>query len=429
MSLQAKVRSKMMGLMSSKGYANWQQTKGRYLRLLRVERPKVLYFHQVDDPYSYLAVQKLSALQEKYDLAFVAYLVGPPEDDFKGDAHKFNTWARQDASSIAEYFSLKTEAGFTHVPDETETSRANQALVNLSEANGFAAAAMDAGQQLWRGEFSSGEVCSNRTESLIARNNKIRARLGHYLGGMFYFEGEWYWGPDRLHLLETRLQQEGYGSGALVCPLPTVSEFIPEGFQANDATVLEYFPSLRSPYTAIGHDRVLKLVAETGVTLKLRPVMPMMMRGVPAPRAKQLYIMADSGREARFYGDKFGPFCDPFGEPVKRAFAAFHHAESLGLGLQFVTEYLGAAFAEGLDITTDDGLAEVCSRTGFASAEVDWQADWLSALEENLSVMAEGSLWGVPSFRVSGGSEPPFVCWGQDRIWRVAAEIVKRGAK
>ena len=54
MSVQSKIRSKMMGLMSSGGFANWQRTKARYLRLLRVESPKLFYFHQVEDPYSHM---------------------------------------------------------------------------------------------------------------------------------------------------------------------------------------------------------------------------------------------------------------------------------------------------------------------------------------------------------------------------------------
>ncbi len=429
MSVKAKIRSRMMGVLSSAAYANWQRTRARYLRLLRVEGPKVLYFHQIDDPYSHLVVQKLEALQDKYALPFVSYLVGQPEAEFKGDAEKFGTWARTDAASIAPFFAIET--GFQHLPTALEVDRANQALVQCSEQMGFAQAALQVGERLWQGQYGTGEheLISNRTRSLISRNNKVRARLGHYLGGTFYFEGEWFWGVDRLHLLETRLQNEGFGQGDLVCPLPKVDDFVTSDFVASNDVVLEYFPSLRSPYTAIGHGRVLDLVARTGVQLKLRPVMPMMMRGVPAPQAKQRYIMMDSGREARFYGDDFGPFCDPLGEPVKRAFAVYHHAAAMGKGLDFVSQYLKAAFAEGLPITMPEGLDEVCRRTGFALDEVDKDADWLSELESNLAVMAEASLWGVPSFRVSSANEPPFACWGQDRIWRVAAEIARRGQK
>ena len=31
--------------------------------------------------------------------------------------------------------------------------------------------------------------------------NNLRNKLGHYSGAMFYYEGEWYWGVDRLYHL------------------------------------------------------------------------------------------------------------------------------------------------------------------------------------------------------------------------------------
>jgi hypothetical protein len=68
-------------------------------------------------------------------------------------------------------------------------------------------------------------------------------------------------------------------------------------------------------------ERSRKLIARSGVTAKLRPVMPMMMRGVSAPVAKQRYIVMDAARQARARGVPFGRIVDPFGEPVRRAFA------------------------------------------------------------------------------------------------------------
>jgi len=410
-----------MGVLSSKGLANFQRGKARYLRKFRVEHPRVYYFHQAGDPYSHLAVQKLAGLKDQYDLDFVVHLANEPEDVYKGDAKKFDTWARRDASAIASYFGAQFDP--TETPTAEEVACANGLLSDGVNSSSFPEQAMTIGEQLWSGQLAGKPA----TMSGAQRNKgtQLRKRLGHYLGGTFYFEGEWFWGVDRLHFLEQRLQSEGYGSGDLVCPLPTFQQFLSN--KADPSIVLEYFPSLRSPYTAIGHRRVLELVEATGVILKLRPVMPMMMRGVPAPITKQQYIMSDSGREARLYNEPFGPFSDPFGEPVKWAFAAYHYANQQELGLSFVTEYLAASFAEGLDIREQAGLAEVCRRAGFDHSEVDDAADWQSALEENLAVMAEGSLWGVPSFRVTGGgSEASYSCWGQDRIWRVAAEIEKR---
>ena len=431
MTLQGSIRSAMMAVLSSKRLAAFQQGKARYLRHFRVESPRVYYFHQAGDPYSHLAVQKFSELKRRYDLNFVALLVHPPADQFKGDAAKFETWAEVDAASVAGYFG--TEFKPTKRPSIEAVAVANGLLANVVTHDDFAIQATQIGEALWADELRGQKP--QHSGAQLNKGTQMRKRLGHYLGGMFYFEGEWFWGLDRLHLLERRLQAEGYGSGELVCPLPQVADFVspnrPQETGPNAAAqsdiVLEYFPSLRSPYTAIGHQRVLDLVEQTGVTLQLRPVMPMMMRGVPAPLAKQLYIMSDAGREARFYSVDFGPFCDPLGEPVKRAFAAYHYADQQQLGLKFVTEYLAASFAEGLNIREQEGLTEVCRRAGFDLNQVDPAADWQAGLAANLEAMAEGSLWGVPSFRVTDGSNPqPFSCWGQDRIWRVAAEIRDR---
>ena len=160
--------------------------------------------------------------------------------------------------------------------------------------------------------------------------------------------------------------------------------------------------------------------------------MPMLMRGVPAPRAKQRYIITDAAREGRAHDSPLGRIVDPFGDPVKRAFALFPAAAKLGRSMEFVTAYLQAAWVDGVDIATEAGLKAVAAEAGL-----DWQAlqqaqqgtDWEAVLDDNLSEMLGAGLWGVPSFRVSGGStEQPFSCWGQDRIWRVESEIAARAA-
>jgi 2-hydroxychromene-2-carboxylate isomerase len=246
---------------------------------------------------------------------------------------------------------------------------------------------------------------------------------------MFYFDGEWFWGVDRIRSLEARLVSEGFSNqpDGLCVPEPTP---VDTGGLDASSILLEYFPSLRSPYTAIGHPRVLDLIARSGVRVSVRPVMPMLMRGIPAPREKQRYIIIDAGREGRAHGAPFGRIVDPFGEPVKRAFALLPGAAAFGREMEFVTAYLNAAWFKGIDITTERGLRQVT-----AQANLDWDAllaathgeDWEAALQDNLNAMLAESLWGVPSFRVSGGNDNrAYVCWGQDRIWRVENEIARR---
>jgi 2-hydroxychromene-2-carboxylate isomerase len=126
----------------------------------------------------------------------------------------------------------------------------------------------------------------------------------------------------------------------------------------------------------------------------------------------------------------FGHIVDPFGDPVRRAFALLPAASRQGRAMDFVTAYLRAAWADGVDITGEAGLRQVASSAGIHwedAVNAAGDADWETPLTENLNDMLGAGLWGVPSFRVSGGADPePFACWGQDRIWRVEQEIARR---
>lgn len=419
------LRSNVMRLLASPGYASTRNRVARIRARLRGEPRAVHYFHQVDDPYSHLAVQKLDRLIESYPIPFQVHLVSGPAPAYQGSSEHFENWALRDAASVAARYGTTLEAHTRPSPAAVDAANATLAPV-LGDAR-FARAAIAVGEALWRGDPVPAGGSDTDGHAAVAAGDALRRRLGHYQGGMFHLDGEWFWGVDRIRHLEARLMSEGLGSGSVLVPEPSPAD---AGGLDADRVVLEYFPSLRSPYTAVGHARVLDLVERSGVSIRLRPVMPMLMRGVPAPSAKQRYIITDAAREARARGVPFGRIVDPFGNPVRRAFALFPGAVALGRGMAFVTAYLRAAWADGVDITTEHGL-----RTVAARAEVDWQTltdaasgvAWETELGENLNDMLGAGLWGVPSFRVTGGNDPaPFACWGQDRIWRVEDEIARR---
>lgn len=438
MQLSTRIRSRVMRILASRRVQTLRQAAGRVRRGVAGHAPRVHYFHEVTDPFSHLAVQRLAALADRYAIAWVPHLVAGEESAYRGDAARFDPWALADARSVAACYGVEAPAvagGVELVGAEGTASLLAPLVDDAAEGEpravaAFAAAATEAGRAFWAGEAPNGGS-SGRAEALVAEGTALRRRLGHYQGAMFHFEGEWYWGLDRLYLLEKRLLREGYaraGASGLLLPRPVVA--IPAGLDASSVT-LEYFPSLRSPYTAVGHGAVQGLVEASRVTLDVRPVMPMMMRGVPAPRAKQQYIISDAAREARAAGVPFERMVDPFGEPVRRALSLWAWVRAQGRGMPFLDAYLRAAWAEGVDITSQDGLDHVLARAGLDArlAEVHFDDPASAALlDANLEDMLEAGLWGVPSFRVSGGAgdAAPFACWGQDRIWRVAAEIVAR---
>ena len=393
-------------------------------RLARRGQPTIHYFHQVDDPYSHLTAQKIDALTNRYKVKFKFHLAHNPADNEQGDALRFSAWALRDARTIASDYGTELPQNINQI-EGLQTKRAESYLSGYLADYDFAREAVAIGHRLWSGHPMEDLPASNAA----ADGSALRTKLGHWLSATFYFEGEWYWGVDRLVHLENRLLDMGLSNdpSGICVPRPT-----PETLNDKDASsvTLEFFPSLRSPYTAISFDRTIALAQRTGVKLMLRPVMPMMMRGVPAPRVKQLQIMTDSKREADYYGQKFGPMVDPFGEPVKRAFALLPFMTEQGLSIDYCANYLRAAWCEGVDITTELGLKQVVEQTGANWQEAQNQFDnniWETLLEDNVSDMLTAGLWGVPSFRVTGGkTEEPFCCWGQDRLWRVESEISRR---
>ena len=69
------LRSMAMRRFSSLEHLESVRRKAIKRRKSTKRAPEVYYFHQVDDPYSHLTVQKLSALTQRYRLPFKCYLV------------------------------------------------------------------------------------------------------------------------------------------------------------------------------------------------------------------------------------------------------------------------------------------------------------------------------------------------------------------
>lgn len=443
MKLETAIRSLVMRALASRWRRGLVRTRGRVRRRLQGGGATVHYFHQADDPYSHLAVQTLPRLRERYRVRFAPHLVPEQGAAFAGDPERYPRWALADAADVAPFYGLSFPRDAA-LPGADALMAANQILMEQLGSEGFAQTAAEVGDALWRGAGQNAPGGSaEAVREALRQGEALRRRLGHYRGGMFHFEGEWYWGVDRLCRLEERLLAEGFSrapDAPLCVPPPAAQDAArllradasagrPTG-EALGEVCLEFYVSLRSPYTAISFRRTLDLAADLGIKVALKPVMPMMMRGVPAPAAKGIYIMSDVCREAEATGQRFGRMVDPFGEPVRQAFSLYPWARESGRAAEYLQSYLDAAFADGIDIASQRGLRRVVERAGLAWSQAQaWlgKDGWQQELERNLADMNALGLWGVPSYSVSGGAKPGrFSCWGQDRLWRVEAEIAAR---
>lgn len=396
------------------------------------------FFHQVDDPHSHLALQCLAGLRSAYDVEVVVHLVPPPALTTHPDADTYQAWARRDAADVAPDYGLHfSDPGGQPAPELVSLARC--ILSAALKRPLLPEVALAVGTALWRDEASELEALAAQhgadpedlARSREAAGGERRRRLGHYGAAMFHFCGDWYWGVDRLPLLEARLAALGASLGATPPLLSRPALQWPSRRAAAAEIRVECFVSVRSPYSAIVMRRLLDWVDATGVRLQLRPVLPMVMRGVALSRTKGFYILADAAREADRVGARFGWFVDPIGEPAERALSLFPWAESKGRGDRYLLSCLEGAWADGIDLGSDRGLSRAVTRCNLSWSDARaWlgRGDWRQTIEANRLALCDLGLWGVPSFRVSGpdAEAGTWSTWGQDRLWRVTREVTRR---
>lgn len=394
---------------------------------LRGERPTVRYFHQADDPYSHLAAQMLPRLRARYAVGIEVYLAPPPEDSAAPDRERLRAYGVRDAARLARAYGLEFPANAALPAPET-VGRLQSVLADALERDRFDLIAKSAGNALWSGDLRALETMAapngapGLADQHLAAGEAKRRRLGHYLGGMFHFEGEWFWGVDRLGRLERRLAGRGLDRDAGAPQLAPALEPTLGPPPAGPPPTIELWFSFRSPYSWLVMPRIRRLARAYGARLDLRPILPMVMRGLAVPRIKTLYIALDCKREAERLGLPFGAIVDPVGAGAERALAVLHHALPLGLGEEFAELGLKAAFADGIALAEDRGLFDVARRAGLTDAQTAAAfADdgWRTRVATNRAALLDAGLWGAPTFRVSGGPAH----WGQDRLWMLEQDI------
>jgi len=427
------ITSKMMQHLSNPKRLIQNRKKAEKTRISCGNPHRVEYYHQVNDAYSHLSAQILAPLLETYDIELIPYLTGPPSGKNAPEPEMLLNYARLDSSKIAPHYGLDfpTKAS---APSGEQVDKATRILATVKPAD-FLNIAVEVGTALWSNDTDElnrlaknyGEADSIAAKSLEQAGTQRRDKQGHYSGAMFYYGGEWYWGVDRLYHLENRLIELGLqkkGKTNLIAPRPEIDFGT---IKDQGKITLEFYPSLRSPYTSIIFDRTIKLVKDSGIKMILRPVLPMVMRGVPVTRQKGIYIFTDTAREAETLGLNWGDAYDPIGEPVRRAYSLFPWAREQGKEIALLSTFLKSAFFNRMNTNTDKGMRWVVEKAGLSWQEaksIIGNNSWEDEMEESRLAIYAFGCWGVPCYRLldSEGKEV-LASWGQDRLWLVAKEI------
>lgn len=430
-----KISPVVTGLVTSAARQTLMRRTLELRRKMRGAAHRVEYFHQVDDPYCQLVAPLLEHMIERYDVELVPVLVAEPTADMAPERERLVAYSRKDSSDIAPFYGTEFVDSGGQPPAELVTL-ANAILAANIAPEEFAVLAAVVGDALWAGDAASlsalgeeyGATDSDTVARAIEGGTAHREKLGHYLGATFHYAGEWYWGIERLVYLEERLEELGAIRESKIPAL--VDRVVPDlaaPMRDPKQLTLEFYPSLRSPYTAISFGPVAELLERTGIELSLRPVLPMVMRGLPVPSKKARYIVQDTKRQADRAGIPFGKVADPVGRPVELGYSLYPYACKHGKGFEFLHAFTTLAFAEGVDLGEEAGLKQACERAGLDWSEARvglGNEDWRDELEVNRLAILESGLWGVPSFRlVAADGAEIFATWGQDRIWLVEHKV------
>jgi len=415
-------------------------------RQSRGEPHRVRYFHQIDDPYSALSASSLPLLAQRYKIEIDVHLVGPPADAAAPERAMLVDYSRIDAQRLAHRHGL----WFTDPGAQPGAQRVQQAGGLLLDAIGrgdVITRAEAISRDLWqigteridteqtdimqsnrlRDDSRSMQPATNDSlASHLLESQGLRRKQGHYLGATFLYGGEWYWGIDRLHHLERRLQALGAQHGDVADLLYPPGDDLATAHSAGPNPEIDFFFSFRSPYSAIVTPRVFALARHTGARVNLRYLLPMVMRGLPVPAEKRGYIAADAAREAHWRGTPFGRVNDPVGRPTERGLALIPLAQRHGRGEAYVSAFMHGVWAEGIDAGSDRGLRSIVQRAGLSWNDAQDALEdegWREVAERNRRDMFARGLWGVPSFIVGDTA-----VWGQDRLWAVQEALLRAGS-
>ena len=433
MSIRNKLRSKLINVLVGEKTQSAKRSLAETRRKISGRTHVVSAFLELDDPYSYLLAHYLPNLVAAYDIEVRYYLVQSCNDEtYRPEPEMFAVYADEDCAKLASELGVPFLDKGAAPPVEHRRALIDY-LAALRDQPEFGKELLEAITAYWRGDSLQVERrvqddSSAAGEVLLVENQQRLLDLGHYNSATLHYGGEWYWGVDRLSYLTERLEalgarRHGTDTARLASIRQAMQTALPIAppSAAQELPPLELFFSFRSPYSYLCFERVFRIADSFRLKLNLRPVLPMVMRGMQVPREKMAYIATDTSREARRLGIPFGHIADPVGKGVERCLAVFYYAESEKRERDFLLQAGRAIWSRATDVASDAGMREVAGQCGLFWPDVLAAMEddaWRTKVEENREAMFDSGCWGVPTIRLGD-----FVVWGQDRDWLLARHI------
>ncbi|MEZ9197646.1 DsbA family protein [Shewanella sp. 10N.286.54.B9] len=427
MSVKTAVMPYLAQCLSSNELLNSKRYLFELKRKLLRQPHNLKVFIKIDDPYSYILLQALARFVPRYSASTSLKLSFHPICSYAKNAFPEPILWQQNAFSDCQYLAKLYGLNFpdTDLSNRSHKIKAIKSLLACDSSTADLQQFITVFEQFWQGKSSSSNALLSHLENdTLARNSALLKTLGHYQAGTIYYGNEWYWGVDRLAYLEQRISAI---SEQAIAPLFTKTRLklapLAKTSKLNDNNQrqLTLYFSIRSPYSYLGLEQAVELTKTYQIPLVIKPVLPMVMRGLTVPKAKKMYIFHDTTREARRLNIDYGKVADPLGKGVERCYAIFEYAKKQGKATEYLLSYSRAVNSQGVHSQTDAGLKCIVERSGL-----DWQhaqsllgqSNWRQWAQQNLDEMLALGLWGVPSFHYQD-KHLQLSVWGQDRLARI----------
>lgn len=422
MSIKSVVMPYIAAMISSQSWRNRRRRWAARKRKLLRRQPTLTVFIHINDPYSYLLLQVLPRFVRRFHLKLVIKPILERQSEMFPEPQMWQAHAVKDAQFLAELYDLNAPKAI-----ELDDDQLQLASLKLLEKGDNVLEMLKVYEQCFNNEMASDQSIANPVSQLRA-NEQLLKKLGHYSSAMIYFESEWYWGLDRLDHLERRLNELGLNaSPAKVEFNKTYDGLLKTPCEHPQDFELDFYWSARSPYSYIALSRTIEFAHFHKVKLNIKPVLPMVMRDLPVPPNKKMYIFFDTKREAQKLGIAYGKVADPLGKAVENCYALLEFARQQDKLETYLMSFANAVNSEGIHGEWLSGMEKIVERAGL-----DWQTakplletdEWRADINDNLQSLYHLGLWGVPSFHLKTKNNQDVITWGQDRLARLEKALL-----
>ena len=406
----------------------WQSFSRRLARARRRSKFKVAtldFYVRVNDPYCMMVLPKLAPLCQIYQVKLNPIILYELPVPHFHERQLKDTYSIQDVSDIAKILNIPLPTPNLFEPNHRHTWLATRILLRNQSTENFLNIAEAVFESLWTGNHKMlkqyamwhNTVTSEESRIELTENKQKLIKLGQTSSGMMYFDGEWYWGFDRLHHLEERLRKERNPLSSPVWKYPPDIQ-LQEGMDLRHQIVKLFF-SYDCPYCYLAIQQLIQLSQHYGFQIQFIPVQLPQQPQVPTTHSENRWLrLLDVSREARKKGIAFGKLVDITENTTFDLYAIHFWAEKQGKLLPWITRATAATWAEGNHFHSRAALKKFTMKCLEISSEtfegILKEDSSRKKIKKNYQHLLEIGFWDIPTIQCQD-----FITWGQDRIWHL----------